>query len=173
MEHIELKYLNEISWYLSNEKDKIINLLQTKERIRNDWKDKFDRIEKKKQTGEMARGSERVFGMLFPNTWRPNSSPIGSDFMFETVDAIIHVDMKTTRYSNKADHRGKVPIGNNQTSYSINNPKCEFKANLPTFYTIHDEREIKKMCVTGGDPARMRTLTFIQLKVVMGGMMPW
>lgn len=144
IEQIEHKYLKEIAWYLTNEKGKIINLLRTKQVIKDDWIDKFDRIEKKTQIGEISRGSERVFASLFPNTWRPNSSPIGADFMFETVDSIIHIDIKTTRYANESDHRGKVPFGENQTSYQIG----EIKGNLPTIYTLKHNVHEQKLCVT-------------------------
>lgn len=144
IEQIESRYLDELEWNLSNEKGKIVKLLQTKDEIKDDWIDKFDRLDKKKQTGVLARGSERVLGTFFPNTWLANSSPIGSDFMFETFDAVIHIDIKTSTIKNSADHHGKVPLSKNQTSYPVNGEK-KFVANLPTFYK---KNGVKKVCVT-------------------------
>ena len=147
IEEIEYRYLLEIEWCLTHEQDKLLKLLETKNQIKSDWIDKFDRIDKRQQTGEMARGSERVFATLFPNTWLPNTSPIGSDLMFETIDAIVHIDIKTSKFENPADHSGKVPIGQNQTSYFDHS--AEFTGNLPNVYTFErSDSEEKKVCVT-------------------------
>ena len=147
IEEIELKYLEEISWNLSNEKGKLLQLLKTKDEISNDWIDKFQGLAETTQPSEMARGAERVLSTLFPNTWRPNSTPIGSDFMFETVDAMVHVDIKTAKPENRSDHQGKVNVGQNQFSYYSSDR--EVIGNLPTFYSItRDHEEVSKVCIT-------------------------
>ncbi len=147
VEEIEHKYLEEISWNLSNEQGKLLQLLKTKDEITDDWIAKFRGIDDKRKSGEMARGAERVISILFPNTWRPNSTPIGSDFMFETFDAMIHVDIKTARPINKSDHKHSVNIGQNQTSYYSEDRKSY--GNLPTVYTIkRGEEKISKLCIT-------------------------
>lgn len=147
IEAFEWRYLKQVEWCLTNEKDKLIKLLRTKEEIACHWKTLFNRVDKKQQSGTMARGAERVLASLFPNTWRPNSTPIGSDFMFETVDAMIHIDIKTAKYENAADHSGKIPIGLNQTSYYDEN--SGFRGNLPTRYTIRrDDQNQSKLCIT-------------------------
>jgi hypothetical protein len=44
------------------------------------------------------------------------SASIGSDLMFEILDAFIHIEVKTTTVSNPADFKGKIQIAQNQTS---------------------------------------------------------
>ncbi len=46
----------------------------------------------------------------------PNSSPIGADMLYETADAFLHIDVKTSVITNTADYKGVVNIGQNQTS---------------------------------------------------------
>ncbi len=147
IEIIELRYLNEINWHFTNEMDKIIKLLQTKDIIKDHWKHIFDRKDKKSQTGEMSRGVERVFGAFFPNTWLPNSTPVGADFMFETIDSIIHVDTKTAKLDNEVDHRGKVALSLNQTSYYLTIDD-RISGNLPQFYNLPNSTVKKKLTTT-------------------------
>ena len=147
IEEVEYKYLNEISWNLTNEQGKLLQLLKTKDEIKDDWIANFERTDKSKKTGEMARGAERVISVLFPSTWRPNSTPIGSDFMFETFDAIVHVDIKTAEPINTSDHKYSVNVGENQMSY--HSEQYSTSGNLPTHYNIkRGEEQIKKICVT-------------------------
>jgi hypothetical protein len=59
----------------------------------------------------------------------PNSCPIGSDLMYQTDDAIVHIEIKTSLVTNP-DYKGKVQLGRNQISYEI----ALFKPNLPSLY---------------------------------------
>ena len=75
-----------------------------------------------------------------------NSSPIGSDLMFETPDAFIHLEVKTATDSNPADFKGKIQIAQNQTTYAISQTSrgnhYPFIPSLPTIYSN------KKICLT-------------------------
>jgi len=73
----------------------------------------------------------------------PNSSPLGSDLMFELPDAFIHIEIKTALIDNPADYKGKINIAINQTSYGI---KGLFTPNLPQYY--NPKGDIKKVCLT-------------------------
>ena len=148
IETIELKYLNELNWHFTNERDKIIKLLESKDIMKDQWEHIFNKKTKNSETGEMSRGAERVFGTFFPNTWLPNSTPIGSDFMFETIDSIIHIDIKTAKLDNDADHRGKVALSLNQTSYHYSTQNEEIKGSLPLFYNLSNNVKEKKLTIT-------------------------
>lgn len=146
VELLEFRYFNEIYWNLTNEKDKLIELLTTKERIREEWEHIFNASSKEKTTSGLARGAERVLASLFPTTWLPNSAPIGSDLMFETVDAIVHVDVKTMVESQM--EKGKISVGLNQTSY-FENDRFGVRGNLPNYYKLaQDTGSITKFCLT-------------------------
>ena len=146
IERIEYGYLQDITWSLKSDKGKVINLLKTKDKIRDDWIKQYNRSDKKSQNGEMNRGAERVFGHLLPTTqWLPNSTPVGSDFMFESYNAFIHIDIKTSKINNVSDCIGLVAIGRNQTSFKTD----FFKPQLPTFYNVNTNGEhIEKICLT-------------------------
>ena len=146
VELLELRYFNEIYWNLTNEKDKLIELLTTKERIRKEWERVFNESSKDKTMSGLSRGAERVLASLFPTTWLPNSAPIGSDLMFETVDAIVHVDVKTMVESQM--ERGKISVGLNQTSY-FEDGRIGVHGNLPNYYKLaQDTGSITKFCLT-------------------------
>ncbi|MGB9721857.1 MAG: hypothetical protein ACPL28_10305 [bacterium] len=72
-----------------------------------------------------------------------NSSPLGSDLMFEAPDAFIHIEVKTALIDNPSDYRGKINIAINQTSYKINKI---FAPNLPQYYNPRGES--RKPCLT-------------------------
>jgi len=146
---IEMKeswYLEYLEFYFKSDMTRIKTFLNTKEKIRGDWIEKFDRIDKQSSTSALGRGAERIIEHVFPRVWLPNSSPIGSDLMFETHDAIIHLDVKTSKVGNDADHKGRVALGENQTSYSTSS----FTANLPPIYNvkINDKETVQKICLT-------------------------
>ena len=67
--------------------------------------------------------------------------------MYETFDAVVHVDVKTCHYANTSDYDGKIPLSLNQTSYF--NVSDQINGELPTKYPItRDGKTIEKYCVT-------------------------
>ena len=143
LEKWELHYFKEIDFLLSQDVDKMLKGLNSKDKIKDNWFNQFSRIDKKRQNSDFARGAERVYFWLFNQFGIPNSSPIGSDLMFETYNAFIHIDIKTAKFSNSSDYKGKIPISENQTSYKSKN----FNSNLPFGYTIKSTNE-EKYCFT-------------------------
>ena len=135
IEEIEYRYLSQIKWCLTNHIDNLLFLLNTKQDIRGDWINQFEDTPKNTKSSEMAKGAERVFATLFPSDWIPNSCPIGADFMFETHDAMVHIDIKTSGLKNHSDNKGKVAIGKNQTSYFRDGGNIA--GNLPMQYTVN------------------------------------
>lgn len=139
IEEIEYDYLEQLYFSLTSNRWGIADLLKTKDQIKSDWYDKFEREDKDKSTGEMSRGAERILYALMPNNWVPNSSPIGSDLFYESHKAFIHIDIKTAKINNTSDYRGVVPLGKNQTSYpateSFRNTPINTKPNLPYIYS--------------------------------------
>ncbi|MBW7959945.1 hypothetical protein B6D29_03865 [Microgenomates bacterium UTCPR1] len=143
IEQKEYNYFNEIDFDLSHDLNKMITALNSKDKIKKDWIDSFKRVDKKRQNSDFARGAERVYFWLLNKFGTPNSSPIGADLMFEVWDAFVHIDIKTAKLSNKSDYKGKIPIGENQTSYKSTN----FNSNLPFFYNIEKSNK-SKICLT-------------------------
>lgn len=139
LEALEYEYLQQIDDSLAGDTDKMINWLNTKDDISSDWLSKFNRTEKLKKNGELARGAERIFYALIGSKWKPNSAPIGADMFFENHNAFIHIDIKTARKDNGSDFRGIVPVGKNQTSYkptaSHRGTRIATTPNLPTYYS--------------------------------------
>jgi len=146
IEEKEYRYFNQIHFALSHDLNKMIDALNSKDKIKKDWIEIFKRADKKRQNSDFARGAERVYFWLLNQFGTPNSAPIGADLMLEFWDAFVHIDIKTAKVSNKSDYRGKVPIGENQTSYKSK----KFSSNLPFYYTIEGEKESKseKICLT-------------------------
>ena len=150
IENKEFDYFNQIEFFIKNNLDWILQRLNSKNEIKNDWINIFKTTAREAydKASELDVGAERVFHNLFGrfSMLQVNSTPIGADLMFETYNAIIHIDMKTTTDSNPADFGGKIQIGQNQTSYSVNKTKrgniYPFKASLPTFYSNN------KICLT-------------------------
>lgn len=140
----ENHYLNEIEFMLKQDLVKMIDGLKSKDKIKDDWIDVFNRANKKRQNSDFARGAERIYYWLFNQFGTPNSAPIGADMFFETYNAFVHIDIKTAKLDNPSDYRGKIPIGSNQTSYRI--PNFNFEINLPTKYRLDDNSE--KICLT-------------------------
>lgn len=155
--------MNEIEFFVQQNISWILERLKSKDDIRKDWINIFKKTARKGYdcASELDIGTERVLYDLF-GQYRPfsvNSCPIGSDLMFETPDAYIHIEVKTATEGNNADFGGKIQIAQNQTSYSVDKKNdgepYPFKASLPKIYsngkvcltyviqTIHNNNEDK------------------------------
>ncbi len=150
IEFWEKYYLDQIVFMLLKDKDKMINALNSKDEIKTDWIDVY-----KKKVSDIDRGAERVYFWLLNQLGFPNSTPVGSDLLYETSNAFIHIDVKTSSYYtidsktkrkklNAGDYKGLVSIGQNQTSYHYTDSKgVKHTANLPTIY-----KSKNKLCLT-------------------------
>ncbi|HOV93242.1 MAG TPA: hypothetical protein PLC04_09240 [Candidatus Kapabacteria bacterium] len=144
----EKYYLDQMEFMLLKDKDKMINALNSKDEIKNDWIEIYN-----KKSCDIDRGAERVYFWLLNQLGFPNSTPIGSDLLYETANAFLHIDVKTTSYFtilngkqvlNTGDFKGLVSIGKNQTSYKyIDENNIEHEANLPFIY-----KSKNKLCLT-------------------------
>lgn len=145
LEKKEKQYFDFILLQLKEHLEVIINGLNSRLKIMNDWYSNFIRTARKGyKASDLDVGAERIFHNFFATFLRfPNSSPIGSDLMFEVTDAFLHIDIKTALFNNPADYKGKVNISINQTSYEVDEV---FKPNLPQYYKINSR--IKKPCLT-------------------------
>jgi hypothetical protein len=94
--------------------------------------------------GDMSfiqRGLESVIqGLIFETVdWEVCSTPEGSDSVFQTSRAMIHIDAKAYKYSDNDAINNKINLGPNQTScftqVPLNYEGKPFKSNLPTFYS--------------------------------------
>ena len=141
IEFWENHYLNKMEYDLLQDLDKMISGLKSKDKIKDDWFKIFNKIDKKRQNSDFARGAERIYYWLFNQFGTPNSSPIGADMMFEVYNAFVHIDIKTAKFDNHSDYKGKVPVGENQTSYRVKN--YNYTANLPVRYKYKN-----KICLT-------------------------
>jgi len=150
IEFWEKYYLDQIVFMLLKDKNKMINALNSKDEIKSDWIHVYQ-----KKVSDIDRGAERVYYWLLNQLGFPNSTPVGSDLMYETSNAFIHLDVKTTSYYtidrktkekklNAGDYKGLVSIGKNQTSYPYTDKKgIKHVANLPTIY-----KSKNKLCLT-------------------------
>src|SRR3989338_9780137 len=144
IEQLEYNYFRKIEFDLSQDLYKMIEGLNSKDKIKPDWIKYFERADKKSQNSDFARGAERIYFWLFNQFGKPNSSPIGADMFFETHDAFVHIDIKTAKLDNPSDYKGKIPLSENQTNYKSKNKN--FNCNLPTFY--NKEKSDEKICLT-------------------------
>ncbi len=143
IEELENKYLLEMYDFLKKNTAFIIKSLNSKNEIKKDWIKFFKLTARENYNGasELDLGAERVIHNLFGRFpgFYVNSTPIGSDLMFETKDAYIHIEVKTATDKNTADYKGKIQIAQNQTSYSVdktfNGSNYPFKASLPPVYS--------------------------------------
>lgn len=133
LERLERKVFDVLLFHLKQDRKKLIDGLNSRIKILNDWYPQFIKTARKGyNASDLDTGAERIFSSFFAPILRfPNSSPIGSDLMYEHSDAFIHIEIKTSLIGNEADYKGKVNIGVNQTSYGI--PRG-FTPNLPTYY---------------------------------------
>jgi hypothetical protein len=142
IELIEKRYFDEISFFIDKSLIWFLERLKSKNEIKGDWLEVFQ-ISKKAYANpsELDMGAERVFHNLFGQFGRfiVNSSPIGSDLMFETSDAFIHMEIKTATNTNTADFKGAIQISQNQTTYGTSQTKAgnnyPFIPSLPTIYS--------------------------------------
>jgi len=146
LEVIERDYFKYILTFLRANLTPIINGLNSRIKILNDWYRKFVKTagRSRKRPSDLDAGAERIFHHFFASILHlPNSSPIGSDLMFEAPDAFIHIEVKTALIDNPADYKGKINIAINQTSYGA---KGVFAPNLPQYYK--PQGDIEKVCLT-------------------------
>jgi len=141
IEFWEEHYLNQIEFMLKQDINKMLDGLKSKDKIKDDWIEIFRNTEKKRQNSDFARGAERIYYWLFNQFGTPNSAPIGADMFFETYNAFVHIDIKTAKFDNPSDYKGKIPLGANQTSYKVDN--ANFEVHLPTKYSFEN-----KLCLT-------------------------
>mgnify|MGYP003975168305 CR=1 FL=1 len=156
IEELECLYLDEFHHFLLFAKRRILNGLNTKETIREDWENQWDPGAGREKRSEFDIGAERIIYAFF-NTQGfgiPNSAPVGSDMFFETEDALIHIDMKTVQTRNIGDYTTNIFVGQNQNSYSSDYPvnapgqgtvMRSYSGNLPTEYNVN---EVRKPCLT-------------------------
>jgi len=146
LEVIERDYFRYILTFLRANLTPIIDGLNSRIKILNDWYQKFIKTAgtSRKQPSDLDIGAERIFHHFFASILHlPNSSPIGSDLMFEAPDAFIHIEVKTALIDNPADYKGKINVATNQTSYEI---KGSFIPNLPQYYKL--KGNVEKPCLT-------------------------
>lgn len=144
LEKKERQYFDVILFHLKQDLNALIDGLNSRIKILEDWYNNFIHTARKGyKASDLDTGAERIFHHFFAAILRfPNSSPIGSDLMFELPDAYVHIEIKTALIDNPADYRGKINIGINQTSYKVNNI---FTPNLPEYYHISNG---EKPCLT-------------------------
>ena len=143
IEILEKRYLEEIYFFLSKNIAWFLERLKSKNEIKKDWLNAFKTTSREAydKASELDKGAERVIHNLFGQyrLFAVNSSPIGSDLMFETPDAFVHLEVKTATDSNPADFKGKIQIAQNQTTYAVTQTKrgnnYPFIPSLPKIYS--------------------------------------
>jgi hypothetical protein len=145
LEKKEKQYFDLIALHLKQDLNALIDGLNSRIKILNEWYNNFIKTARKGyKASDLDTGAERIFHHFFASILRfPNSSPVGSDLMFELPDALMHVEIKTALIDNPADYRGKINIGLNQTSYGVDKI---FSPNLPHYYQTSPKTE--KACLT-------------------------
>jgi len=131
LEELEKRYLDYVVTSLRQDINGLVNGLNSRIRILNDWRNEFLRTARRGyKASDLEAGAERIFHHFFTPMFKfPNSCPIGSDLMYHTDDAIVHIEIKTNLVTNP-DYVGKVQLGRNQISYGVTN----FSPNLPSIY---------------------------------------
>lgn len=138
LETLEKGYLDFIVRFLRQDIKGLVEGLNSRIPLLNDWKDAFLRTGQsagKEYPSDLDKGAERIFHHFFTPLFKfPNSCPIGSDLMYRMSDAIVHVEIKTNLITN-IDFKGKVQLGRNQISYAV---ATKFTPNLPpTYLTVN------------------------------------
>jgi len=133
LEDLERKYLEYITTFLNQDIKRVLEGLNSRIKILNDWKSQFLKTARKGyKASDLKDGAQRIFHHFFAPLFKfPNSCPIGSDLMYDMPDAMVHIEVKTCLKTNPADYRGKVPLERNQISYM--HPR--FTPNLPSVYS--------------------------------------
>ncbi|PIN92227.1 hypothetical protein COU55_02050 [Candidatus Pacearchaeota archaeon CG10_big_fil_rev_8_21_14_0_10_31_59] len=150
IEALEKRYFDEIAFFVDKNIQWFLERLKSKNEIKKDWLKIFKATSREAydKASELDKGAERVVSNMFGQyrVFAVNSSPIGSDLMFETPDAFIHLEVKTATDSNPADFKGKIQIAQNQTTYATSQTKrgnpYPFIPSLPTIYSNN------KICLT-------------------------
>jgi len=145
LEKKEKQYFDLILLHLKQDLSALIDGLNSRIKILNNWYDNFIKTARRGyKASDLDTGAERIFHHFFASILRfPNSSPVGSDLMFELPDAFMHIEIKTALIDNPADYKGKINIAINQTSYGVNKI---FSPNLPQYYRTSPK--IEKPCLT-------------------------
>ncbi|MEO0151464.1 MAG: hypothetical protein ABIL52_05660 [candidate division WOR-3 bacterium] len=88
----------------------LMNGLNSRIKILNDWYKSFIKTARKGyKASDLDTGAERILHHFFSPIFRfPNSSPVGSDLMFEVPDAFIHIEVKTALIENPADYKPRI-----------------------------------------------------------------
>lgn len=173
LELLEKEYFDQICDTLVDDGQRMINWLNTKDDIKGDWISKFNRLDKLRKTGELARGAERVFySLLSGRGWKPNSAPIGADMFFQNHNAYIHIDIKTARKDNVSDFMGLVPISKNQTSYkataSNRGTPITTSPNLPFYYNFNGLPCLTYVIQLIYDHSTLKTLAVLLIAIPNG-----
>jgi hypothetical protein len=161
IEKLEQKYLDNFYFSLKSNLDGVLEGLDSKLSIKDDWVGKYGG--EKGETSVFDKGAERVI-YSYLNTYsqnlKPNSAPVGSDLFFESPDAFIQVDLKTVsasllkkpngqRMGNIGDYKN-IFVGRNQNSYTSNiivkNSLRPYKAQLPPLY--NKGKSNSKVCLS-------------------------
>jgi len=143
IELLEKRYLDEIAFFIDKNLQWFLDRLKSKNEIKKDWLQTFKKTcrDNYEKASELNVGAERVIHNLFGQyrLFAVNSCPIGSDLMFESSDAFIHLEVKTATDSNPADFKGKIQLAQNQTTYAVDQTKSgdyyPFIPSLPTIYS--------------------------------------
>lgn len=147
IEQIEFKEMIRITRHLQDSFRELLEGLNSRISFRDDWFRLFinsANISPKKS--DLDKGAERIIHHIYAFLYRyPLSVPIGSDLMYETYDAVVHIDVKTINLKNLSDYKN-INLEKTQTSYSCN----WFNAALPPIYTKTDSHGniIRKFCLT-------------------------
>lgn len=134
IEEAEHRYFISIKTQLLSSLNDVLNHLKSRILIKNDWQNIFLKTSRQgyKQS-DLDKGAERIFHHWAASFFKfPNSTPIGSDLVFDSDEGFrIHIDIKTALINNPADYKGKINVGKNQTSYKSK----KFIGDLPPKYS--------------------------------------
>ena len=167
LERLEKTYLDQLYFFLKSNEQKLMIGLRSKDKIRSDW---WERFKAGGKATDLDRGAERIFyWLLATGVWTPNSAPIGSNLFFESHDAFIHIEVKTSRADNPADYYGLTPISLRQTSYPI--WRIKKPPGLPTYYNKGKTDE--KPCLTYAihiihDPETLEIIAILLVSIPNG-----
>jgi hypothetical protein len=146
LEILECKYLEKFYYFLKFAEDEMLKGFQTKEKIKKQWSSFWG------VNGDFSVGAERVVYALLngKGIGIPNSSPVGSDLMFEVDEAYVHIDLKTVQTRNIGDFNTSIFVGENQNSYNhfmlVNKTeKRQYSPSLPHYY---EYETMAKPCLT-------------------------
>lgn len=147
IEKMEYKYLEKFYHFLKYTEDEMLFGFNTKEKIKDDWYEKYA-----SGISKFAVGAERIVYSLFngKGIGQPNSCPVGSDMFFEVDDAFIHIDLKTVQTRNIGDYTECIFVGRNQNSYSgkmvvHKDQERDYESALPVIYKNNGN---PKICLT-------------------------